>query len=100
MSASLSSLVDNLSEIYKKECGLIGLKNNELYIKSKKCTNELYESLNRLIKKFHNTYRFFNEDVHNFVLLLKKGVYPYEYMDNWEKFNETSLPDKESFYRN
>ena len=100
LSASLSSLVDNLSEIYKKECGLIGLKNNELYIKSKKCTNELYESINRLIKKFHNTYRFFNEDVHNFVLLLKKGVYPYEYMDNWEKFNETSLPDKESFYRN
>ena len=27
-----------------------------------------------------------------------KGVYPYEYMDNWEKFNETSLPEKEDFY--
>ena len=46
MSTSLSSLVDNLSEIYKKECGgckerkkiksasnLIGLKNNKLYYK-------------------------------------------------------------------
>ena len=31
-------------------------------------------------------------------LLLQKGVYPYEYMDNWEKFNETSLPEKEDFY--
>ena len=29
-----------------------------------------------------------------------KGVYPYEYMDNWERFNETSLPNKESFYSN
>ena len=31
-------------------------------------------------------------------MLLRKGVYPYEYMDNWKRFNETSLPDKESFY--
>ena len=30
-------------------------------------------------------------------LLLWKVVYPYEYMDDWEKFNETSLPEKESF---
>ena len=28
----------------------------------------------------------------------KKGVYPYEYMDDWEKFNETSPPEKEDFY--
>ena len=32
------------------------------------------------------------------MLLLRKGVYPYEYMDNWERFDETSLPGKESFY--
>ena len=31
-------------------------------------------------------------------MLLRKGVYPYEYMDSWERFNETSLPPKESFY--
>ena len=24
--------------------------------------------------------------------------YPYEYIDSWERFNETSLPNKESFY--
>ena len=29
-----------------------------------------------------------------------KGVYPYEYMDDWEKFNETKLPEKEEFYSN
>ena len=33
-------------------------------------------------------------------MLLRKGVYPYEYMDNWERFNKTLLPDKESFYSN
>ena len=33
-------------------------------------------------------------------MLLRKGVYPYEYMDNWERFSETSLPNKESFYSN
>ena len=32
--------------------------------------------------------------------MLRKGVYPYEYMDEWEKFNETSLPKKEELYSN
>ena len=32
--------------------------------------------------------------------MLRKGVYSYEYMDNWERFNETSLPSKGSFYSN
>ena len=31
-------------------------------------------------------------------MLLKKGVYPYEYMNSWERFDETSLPDKKAFY--
>ena len=29
---------------------------------------------------------------------MRKGVYPYEYMDGWNKFNEKVLPSKESFY--
>ena len=28
------------------------------------------------------------------------GVNPYEYMDIWERFNGTLLPDKEAFYSN
>ena len=27
-----------------------------------------------------------------------KFINPYEYIDDWEKFNETSLPEKENFY--
>ena len=34
------------------------------------------------------------------MLLLRKGVCPYEYMDSWERFNETSLPSKVDFYSN
>ena len=33
-------------------------------------------------------------------MLLRKGVYPYEYMGGWDKFSETSTPSKESFYSN
>ena len=29
------------------------------------------------------------------LFVFKKGVYLYEYMDDWEKFNETTLPEKE-----
>ena len=33
-----------------------------------------------------------------FKLMTRKGVYPYDYMDSFEKFNETELPTKEEFY--
>ena len=33
-------------------------------------------------------------------MLLRKGVYPYEYMDGWDKFNEKIIPSKKSFYSN
>ena len=50
------------------------------------------------MKRFANTFEFCNGDTNKFILLLRKGVYPYEYMDSWERFNETSLPDKKAFY--
>ena len=52
----------------------------------------------KLKKRFFNTYTFSNHDKNTFISLLQKGIYPYEYMDNWEKFNETSLPENEDFY--
>ena len=45
-----------------------------------------------------NTYKFPNHDSNRFILLLRKGVYPYEYMDDWKKFNGTSLNEEEKFY--
>jgi len=38
------------------------------------------------------------EDSEKRKLLLKKGVYPYEYMDGFERFAETELPAKEEFF--
>ena len=54
--------------------------------------------INGLIKKFPNKYKFCNNDINKFILLLREGVYPYENMVSWEKFNETTLPNKKSFY--
>ena len=31
-------------------------------------------------------------------MLLRKAIYSDEYMDSWEIFDETSLPDKKAFY--
>ena len=45
-------------------------------------------------------YKFCGYDMNKFKILLRKGVYPYEYMDEWNKFDEKELPCKESFYSN
>ena len=51
-------------------------------------------------EKFLSVYRFCNGRLNKFVMLLRKGVYPYEYMDSQEKFNENALPPKKDFYSN
>ena len=48
-----------------------------------------------LKKKFANTFKFASQDINKFNFLLQKGVYPYKYRDDWEKFNDTSLTEKE-----
>ena len=53
-----------------------------------------------LIRKFPSIYQFCNGDLNKFILLLRKGVYLYEYMDSWEKFDEIALPPKEVFHSN
>ena len=109
MSASLSKLVDNLSEgLHNNKCIDCGscldymrTKNEKLIIKCFNCKQKYKKDFNKkLIKKFANTYDFCNKNLSKFILLLRKGVYPYEYMDNWGRSDETSLPNKKSFYSN
>ena len=112
MSASLSDLADNLSGIFysieckscmekikiNSECCFVGLKNNRLIYKCKECKEEWKRPINELIENFPSVYQFCNDDLNKFVLLLRKGVYPYEYMDSWEKYDENALPYKKDFY--
>ena len=82
------------------ECCFVDLKNNRLIYKCKECKEEWKRPINELIEKFPSIYQFCNGNLNKFVLLLRKGVYPYECMDSWEKFDETTLPPKEAFYSN
>ena len=54
--------------------------------------------MNGLIKKFSSIYKFYDGGLNKFVSLLIKDVCPYEYMNSWGRFDETSLPVKEDFY--
>ena len=113
MSASLSEVVDNLSgkifnsivctkcmerEKINLEYKFDGLKDNRLSYKCRQCREIWYDLINGLIKKFPIIYQFCNGDLNKFILLLRKGVYRYEYMDSWQKFDETTLPPKEVFH--
>ena len=110
MSTSLADLVNNFSEInnndckscmekkIKSKCDFIEFKNNRLNYKCKECGKRCTKSINGLIKKFSSVYQFCEGDLNNFVFLLRKGFYPYEYMDSWEKLDETSLPAEKAFY--
>ena len=103
------NFIDNLSEeLHNNKCldcesclDYIKTKNEKLILKCFNCKQYYGKGFNKeLIKRFASTYEFSNGSHNKFILLLRKGVYPYEYMDNWERFDETSLPDKDSFYSN
>ena len=63
------------------------------------CNKEYLNNIDKELKKsFKNIFKFSNNDINKFTFLLREGIYPYEYMNEWEKFNETSFPEKEKFY--
>ena len=72
-------------------CDFIGFNDNRLNYRCKECSKESYKSINRLIEKFPNVYQFCDSDLNKFVLLIRKGIYPYEYMDTQERFEKIFL---------
>ena len=51
------------------------------------------DNLESLVKNINNFYHL-ESDIknENINLLKKKGIYPYDYMNSWDKFNEIKLP--------
>ena len=56
--------------------------------------------MNNLVKGGHHLTGFEDYSKAQYELLIRKGVYPYEYMTSWDKFDEMRLPPKEAFYSN
>ena len=122
MASSLSNLVNSLAEgIHRIKCKLghddkkyeirgikytycdcfleyTNFKDDLIEYKCLCCNKSSRKFDKKLKEQFFNTYKFSNHDNKKFILLLRKGVCPYQYMNDWEKANGTSLPEKEDFY--
>ena len=61
-------------------------------------TSSLNSLVNNLAHGGDEFFGFKDDNESQCKLLIRKGIYPYEYMDNWDKFAETTLPPKEAFY--
>ena len=100
---SLQSSINNYSDLNKNETDIF-TSNMRANATSLLRHIDRYEEICNKMKmrdlkeRFPNTYQLCDDDLNKFMLLLRKGVYPYQYTDSWEKFNKTSLPTIEEFY--
>ena len=98
---SLSQSIDEILEVERKISQIDKKESRNKFIDNmRSMVFSLWQSIDKIseidrwtshaasIEKFPNTYQLCNKDRNKFALLLRKGVYPYEYMDSWNKFNE------------
>ena len=110
MGSSLEKLVSNITKCGKCEtckpddCMKLNInyKNKTLQHKTslpcnecKNCKNIDEDCINPKYDKLKYTSKMFKDK--KLDLMARKGVYPYDYMDSFEKFN-SPLPTKEDFY--
>ena len=81
-------------------CEFIGFKNGRLNYKCKECKKSYTKLTNESIKNFPTLYKFCNGDLSKFFLLLRKGIYPYEYIYSWGRFDEIQYHLKKLFTAN
>ena len=57
------------------------------------------DRIENLVKNINNFYHLETDIKNKNINLLKqKGIHPYDYMNSWDKFNETKLPPKSLFF--
>lgn len=91
VSGNLTCVPNNMEKYITFSCGNLKFIDSFQFMAS---------SLDRLVKAcpqeaFSITKKYGTE---KHQLLMKKGIYPYEYMDNWDRFNEKELPPIGKFY--
>ena len=63
------------------------VKDNLIKYKCLSCNKDYSNRLDEKSKKrFNNTFTFSDNDINRFILLLRKCVYPYEYMEEWDHY--------------
>ena len=109
MATSLSSIIDNFMRgggggTHKLKCKTCGcfleyksVQGNLIKYNYSSCYKEFLIKLDEeLMKKFRNTFEFSKNNINNFILLLRKGIYRQEYMDDWKKLIEKELPEEKN----
>ena len=109
MRSMVSSLSQSLDKISKSDNDISKIDNkftnnmgpmisslSQSVNKVSKINNKI--SYDELIKKFPNTYQLCNNDHNKFELLLRKGIYPYEYMDKSEESSYLEYLDANKLY--
>ena len=113
MNQLLSILVDYLAvdkrykNIFYNKCTCVEsldymkFKNDHMFFKCFHCNTWFKCEFDYdLTRSFSNTNMFVQKDINKFILLLRKAVFPYEYMTDWDRFNEPKLPSIHKFYSN
>ena len=74
------------------------INKNLVFIDSMKFMNSSLDSLLKNLSKMDFKYlsQEFSGDL--LELIKQNGMYPYEYMDSFEKFSEDKLPDRSKFF--
>ena len=106
ISTSLSGLANNLSDgLYNDKCidfkschDYTSTKDNQLIFKCIRCSKNHKKHFNKdLIKRFAIPYEFCDKDLNKFILLLRKGVCPYDYMIAGTNLMKHHYPTKKIF---
>ena len=107
MSSGLDKLTENLLKCNKcdnccpGDCIKRYIENDKMKIykgigNCSKCINCIKKPcINPMLDKLKNTGNIYKDKVK---LLIRKGVFPYEYFNSSKRFNEDKLPDKNFFY--